>query len=204
MHIFPSLTAQSDTVFSILRLSGLVSLIHTANSQPLKAMNLTYFPLEPNFWSTMEVSVGIVCACMPSMRILLLRISSLVSERFSSYRSSRGKTTTTSGPNTGGNYYYNSSGGISSRITRGTTSSQGRRLRAKRGSIILSQGTDTHVDVTEPACPQEGGKGIVMSRSYDIHDESPAGRSHEEESDAVLLQDIAQAAPEQLEDTPKH
>jgi hypothetical protein len=54
------------TVVSILRLQ---SLLQFANST-----NLTWDNLAVTTWSTVEINVGIICACMPSLRVLLVRI----------------------------------------------------------------------------------------------------------------------------------
>lgn len=48
---------------SIIRLQSLVTF---ANSS-----NLTYDNWDVNFWSTIEIGVGIICACMPTMRQIL-------------------------------------------------------------------------------------------------------------------------------------
>jgi hypothetical protein len=56
----------SVTVVSILRLQ---SLVHFA-----KSINPTWDNLLVSQWSTIEINVGIICACMPSMRILLVRL----------------------------------------------------------------------------------------------------------------------------------
>lgn len=54
------------TVVSILRLQ---SLVQFANST-----NLTWDNLPVAMWSTVEINVGLICACMPSIRILLVRV----------------------------------------------------------------------------------------------------------------------------------
>ncbi|KAF2646010.1 hypothetical protein P280DRAFT_386971, partial [Massarina eburnea CBS 473.64] len=54
------------TVVSILRLRALV---HFANTR-----NMTWDYLDASFWSVIEVQVGIVCACMPSIRLALARL----------------------------------------------------------------------------------------------------------------------------------
>ncbi|KAF7597426.1 hypothetical protein BBP40_003673 [Aspergillus hancockii] len=54
------------TLVSILRLE---SLIHFANTN-----NLTWDYVEVGYWSTIEVHVGIICACLPAIRSLLTHI----------------------------------------------------------------------------------------------------------------------------------
>ncbi|KAH7410677.1 CFEM domain-containing protein [Cadophora sp. MPI-SDFR-AT-0126] len=54
------------TVVSILRLQ---SLLHFA-----KSFNVTWDNLPVTIWSLVEINVGIICACMPSLRVLLVRL----------------------------------------------------------------------------------------------------------------------------------
>ncbi|KAF2654178.1 hypothetical protein K491DRAFT_601347 [Lophiostoma macrostomum CBS 122681] len=54
------------TVVSILRLQ---SLVHFASST-----NPTWDQWAVNVWSTVEINVGIICACMPAIRVLLVRL----------------------------------------------------------------------------------------------------------------------------------
>ncbi|KAE8376829.1 hypothetical protein BDV26DRAFT_305352 [Aspergillus bertholletiae] len=54
------------TLVSILRLE---SLIHFASTD-----NLTWDYVQVGYWSTIEVHVGIICACLPAIRSLLTRI----------------------------------------------------------------------------------------------------------------------------------
>lgn len=55
----------SVTIVSIIRLS---SLVHFANSE-----NATWDEWDVTNWSTIEINVGIICACMPAMRVMLVR-----------------------------------------------------------------------------------------------------------------------------------
>ncbi|KAF7548704.1 hypothetical protein G7Z17_g6882 [Cylindrodendrum hubeiense] len=54
------------TVVSILRLQAVVKFGDSSNA--------TWDYLEVSKWSTVEISVGIICACMPSLRLLLVRL----------------------------------------------------------------------------------------------------------------------------------
>ncbi|KAH6684559.1 hypothetical protein B0J14DRAFT_465132, partial [Halenospora varia] len=54
------------TVISIIRLQALV---HFAKSQ-----NPTWDNLNTALWSSVEINVGIICVCMPSLRVLLVRL----------------------------------------------------------------------------------------------------------------------------------
>ncbi|KAF7125862.1 hypothetical protein CNMCM5793_002155 [Aspergillus hiratsukae] len=54
------------TLVSIVRLN---SLIHFASTE-----NLTWDYVEVGYWSTIEVHVGIICACLPAIRALMRRV----------------------------------------------------------------------------------------------------------------------------------
>ncbi|OAA70655.1 Extracellular membrane protein, CFEM domain protein [Cordyceps fumosorosea ARSEF 2679] len=60
------LTGTFVTVVSVLRLRSLVSF---ANSN-----NPTWDQWEIAYWSTIEVNIGMICTCLPSLRLLLLRL----------------------------------------------------------------------------------------------------------------------------------
>ncbi|KAH7149904.1 hypothetical protein B0J13DRAFT_583331 [Dactylonectria estremocensis] len=53
------------TVVSIIRLQFIINLGSSHNA--------TYDQLEISVWSTVEINVGIMCTCMPSIRLLLVR-----------------------------------------------------------------------------------------------------------------------------------
>lgn len=57
--------SNSVTIVSILRLQ---SLVHFANSK-----NPTWDQWGVMAWSTVEINVGIICACMPAIRVILVR-----------------------------------------------------------------------------------------------------------------------------------
>ncbi|KAH8681898.1 hypothetical protein BX600DRAFT_447464 [Xylariales sp. PMI_506] len=76
------------TVVSVIRLASLVE-FH-------ESTNLTWDYWGVALWSTVEITVGIICACMPSMRLILVRLAPKVFDtsriRPSNYYSSnRGK-----------------------------------------------------------------------------------------------------------------
>ncbi|EEH10178.1 CFEM domain-containing protein [Histoplasma capsulatum G186AR] len=56
----------SVTIVSILRLQSLLKFA--------KSRNFTWDYVEMGYWSTIEVHVGIICACMPAIRSLLRRL----------------------------------------------------------------------------------------------------------------------------------
>jgi hypothetical protein len=54
---------------SILRLSATIKMRAGVGSN-----NATWEYTEFDMWSTIEINVGIICACMPSLRVLLVRL----------------------------------------------------------------------------------------------------------------------------------
>lgn len=67
---------------SILRLESLVT--HDASS-----LNATWVKQEVAIWSTVEVNVGIICACLPSIRTLVVMACGRIPFVGSSNRSSK-------------------------------------------------------------------------------------------------------------------
>jgi hypothetical protein len=57
---------ESVTVVSIIRLQFLLTFANSANP--------TWDNLGVSIWSTVEINVGLMCACMPTLRLLLARI----------------------------------------------------------------------------------------------------------------------------------
>jgi hypothetical protein len=57
---------RSVTVVSILRLQSLVTFANSTNP--------TWDNWEVSFWSTIEMNVGIMCACLPTARLVLVRL----------------------------------------------------------------------------------------------------------------------------------
>ncbi|KAH7152722.1 hypothetical protein EDB81DRAFT_789540 [Dactylonectria macrodidyma] len=76
------------TVVSIIRLQYLVELGSSHNP--------TYDQIDVSLWSTVEINIGIICASMPSLRILLVRIfpilggSSYDKSRYNNYNDAYG------------------------------------------------------------------------------------------------------------------
>lgn len=56
----------SVTVISIVRLQSLITFANSSNA--------TWDNLPVSLWSTIEINVGIICACMPTVRLLLLKL----------------------------------------------------------------------------------------------------------------------------------
>ncbi|KAM4058609.1 hypothetical protein HRG_006435 [Hirsutella rhossiliensis] len=61
------LTGAFDTIVSILRLQ---SLIHFAIS-----WNPTWEQWSVAWWSTIEIDIGLICTCLPTLRLILMRIA---------------------------------------------------------------------------------------------------------------------------------
>ncbi|KPM35507.1 hypothetical protein AK830_g11072 [Neonectria ditissima] len=77
------------TVVSIIRLQTLVGLGSSHNP--------TYDQIDVSIWSTVEINIGIICASMPSLRILLVRVfpvlggSSYDASRYQNYGEAYGR-----------------------------------------------------------------------------------------------------------------
>lgn len=65
-YILLTMTPNSVTIVSILRLQSLVT---WGNSK-----NPTYEEWAIVYWSTIEVNVGMICTCLPTLRLVLVRI----------------------------------------------------------------------------------------------------------------------------------
>lgn len=56
----------SITIVSIIRLQSLVSLRSTSNP--------TWDYTSPTDWSVIEINVGLICCCLPTLRLIVVRI----------------------------------------------------------------------------------------------------------------------------------
>ncbi|KAK1956059.1 CFEM domain-containing protein [Colletotrichum sublineola] len=126
------------TVVSILRLQSVV--------QFAKSQNPTWDQFGVAMWSTVEINVGIICACLPSMRIILVRLfpKLLGTTRTGGYQAKY--------------YAHSSSNGLSRKHTLGN-----------EAKISRTQGSDSG-GVSSISSP----KGIMYTKEYavDYHDES--------------------------------
>ncbi|RDL30138.1 uncharacterized protein BP5553_10416 [Venustampulla echinocandica] len=94
------------TIVSILRLQSLVTFENTANP--------TWDFYGTGIWSTMELDVGIICLCMPSLRAFLIRLFPTLSSRNrSQYPSIRMQSDTRKTGSTSKSSRNNGKGGIS-------------------------------------------------------------------------------------------
>ncbi|KAI1072972.1 hypothetical protein LB507_009021 [Fusarium sp. FIESC RH6] len=123
------------TIMSILRLSATVR-------AGTSGANSTWEYLAVTKWSTIEANVGIVCACMPSLRILLVRIFPKVlgtsKRRYYNY---------------GSDQYGSKLGGPNSGVNR---------------SRAQTLGTTSKVDKTNHSHSRVDPVGITCDRSYEV------------------------------------
>lgn len=131
------------TAMSILRLQTLVKFASTHNP--------TWDQFDATKWSTVEINVGITCACMPALRLALGRFFPRI------LGSTRRGPSQTGGP----------SGGRSA--AGATKETLGSRKRGAGESIVQSASHESQETITDKA-----PEGIVLSRDFtiDYHDES--------------------------------
>ncbi|KAI6781621.1 CFEM domain-containing protein [Emericellopsis cladophorae] len=131
------------TVVSILRLQ---SLVHFATSS-----NITWEFYDVSVWSTIEICVGVACACLPTVRLLLVKI-------FPKLAGSTRRAT---------DYYENRYGHASgnksathkSRNVAIVTADRDRRRRDSKGSADSPDGSIQD---------SSGGAGIVYQKTYAV------------------------------------
>jgi hypothetical protein len=122
----------SVTVVSVLRLQ---SLVHLA-----QANNPTWDFYDVSVWSTVEICVGIMCACLPIIRLVLVRLFPILG---GSSARSRGNQYYEYG--TSGNTGHGRAPGVSARGTVGMVTAD------RRGSD-----------------PESAASGIVFEKTYDV------------------------------------
>jgi hypothetical protein len=143
------LTPSSVTVVSIIRLRALVTFA--------KSNNPTWDNFPVSLWSTVEISVGIMCTCMPTLRLLLVRLFPVLGG------SSYGKSNA---------YYHHSGTGPHPASARGHAS-RSRTLVSSSGRSKLDGGersaggsTDS-VDIDTPVPAKL--PGIMRQQTYAVH-----------------------------------
>ncbi|KAK2055186.1 CFEM domain-containing protein [Colletotrichum caudatum] len=117
------------TVVSIIRLQSLVNFA--------KGHNATMDFLDVSVWSTIEICVGITCACLPAMRMILVKIFPSLSS--GSTLRSRGQ-----------QYYKQYGSGAGSRTMESRPRTVG----------VVS------VDRNDPAAPEAGGGQITFQKTF--------------------------------------
>ncbi|KAH7304291.1 hypothetical protein B0I35DRAFT_454796 [Stachybotrys elegans] len=122
------------TIVSILRL---VTIVHLQQNN-----NPSYDYYDNCVWSTLEVSVGIICACLPSIRLVLIRLFPILGGT-----SQRSK----------GNPYYRHDNEPRSLVTIGGVSN-----RTPAGTVGVVTAT------TRDSDPEVNVGGISIERMYDV------------------------------------
>ncbi|KAK1990638.1 CFEM domain-containing protein [Colletotrichum falcatum] len=132
------------TVVSILRLQSVV--------QFAKSQNPTWDQFGVAMWSTVEINVGIICACMPSIRVILVQLFPKILG------------TTRTGGSQAAKYYVNSSGG------GGSGGVGGRSRNRTLGSEAKVKTLDRESSAGTVGSP----KGIMYTKEYavDYNDET--------------------------------
>ncbi|OLN81844.1 hypothetical protein CCHL11_06972 [Colletotrichum chlorophyti] len=138
------------TVVSILRLQTLVAFATSHNP--------TWDQFAVAAWSTVEINVGIMCACMPSMRVILVHF-------FPKFLATTQRSTSTPARY---KYYYHSS------------QKSGGRSRSR------TLGNEAEIATVDPGSVASGGssKGIIYTKEYavDYNDETSLVRMREMEA----------------------
>ncbi|KAL0935433.1 CFEM domain-containing protein [Colletotrichum truncatum] len=127
------------TVVSILRLQSLVAFA--------KSQNPTWDQFEVATWSTVEINTGIICACMPSIRIILVAFFPKLLG------------TTRRGTSAAAKYYIQSSGNHNTGRSRGRTLGNEAKIKTVDRESGSSSGSPN---------------GIMYTKEYavDYHDET--------------------------------
>jgi hypothetical protein len=155
-------TLSSVTIVSILRLHALVTFATSENQ--------TFDNFDTMLWSTTEINIGLICACMPAMRQILARIWPTVfggeQSRQRYYRYGDG--------NDAGHVQTIGSKDIVP-VKKGRTEWwQG--LSISRASMFVSQRMNPNVArAFRESSPQEypPNKGIQVHRSFQVEENSP-------------------------------
>jgi hypothetical protein len=133
---------------SIIRLRALVTFA--------KSNNPTWDNFPVSLWSTVEISVGIICTCMPTLRLLLVRLFPVLGG------SSYGKS----------NAYYHHSGTGPHPASARHRASRSRTLVSSSGRSKLdgaepSTGSTDSVDLDTPVPAKL--PGIMRQQTYAVH-----------------------------------
>jgi hypothetical protein len=152
------------TVVSIIRLQALVTFG--------KSKNATWDNFPVSLWSTVEINVGIVCTCMPTLRLMLVRLFPALGGG-SSYAKG----------------YYPSGGGqvLSSKIRN---NSQGRTLKdltsiSKPSTTQPGPGSSSDTVVTKPL-------GIIREQTFAVH--------YDDETSLVQMRGLGNSGRRHLSD----
>ncbi|KAM0329437.1 hypothetical protein ACHAQA_004745 [Verticillium albo-atrum] len=132
------------TVVSILRLQTLVAFAKTHNP--------TWDQYEVAKWSTIEINVGIICACMPALRLILVRLFPRIIG------------STRQGTSDMARYY----------IKSGSNTGNGKRRNFGTESHVRGATQDRDAESTSTEVPESTPGGIMCTKGFnvDFHDET--------------------------------
>jgi hypothetical protein len=122
---------------SILRLQALVTFG--------KSNNATWDNFPVSLWSTVEISVGIMCTCMPTLRLLLVRLFPVLG----------------GGTKMGNGYYFSGGGPAASGKVRSS------RNRGLRDSSSRSKHASTHPGSSVDTVPVKP-TGIMRQQTFAV------------------------------------
>ncbi|OAQ93980.1 CFEM domain-containing protein [Purpureocillium lilacinum] len=123
------------TIVSIIRLQSLVHFAATANS--------TWEFYDVSLWSTIEICIGVICACLPTIRLLLVKLIPALAG--STQRSQY--------------YRYGTGGNTSGRGRSKTATSSNHQTTVRVDSVSRAQ--SDHGSSEEP-------QGILFQKSYTV------------------------------------
>ncbi len=138
----------SVTIMSIVRLQALVEFA--------KSNNPTWDNFPVSLWSTIEINVGIMCTCMPTLRLMLVRVFPALS----------------AGSRYGRGYYPSGSGQVLSSKAQG---SQGRSRNNMNSKSKFNGSQPGSSAASETAKPM----GIIRQQTFAVkYDDDEASLVH--------------------------
>ncbi|PSR80164.1 hypothetical protein BD289DRAFT_441274 [Coniella lustricola] len=169
------------TIISIVRLRTLITFSNSTN--------VTWDNLELSQWSDIEINVGVICACMPTLRLILVKAFPVLG---GSHRSAGGRYGYGYGSSGAGGRYANTNNNNNSRSMR----SQGGGKFANFNTISTSgansgAGDDDdddrgRLDIAKPAA---ASGGITYQRSYAVQYDDDQ-HYHERSSSQIRLKEL--------------
>lgn len=163
------------TVVSILRLQSLISF---ANS-----VNPTWDNWDVANWSTIEINVGIMCACMPVLRLILVRLfPRLLGSTAAQYYGRYGKNSSHNNNNNRSNN-GNSSSVSNSRSRTGSRHLQPEYVGGGGVATAKAVGGGSSQDQLSRSSSKGGSGVIVYSKTYTVE-------YGDDESSLVQLRDL--------------
>ncbi|KAG7284915.1 hypothetical protein NEMBOFW57_009530 [Staphylotrichum longicolle] len=140
------------TVMSIVRLQALVEFA--------KSNNPTWDNFPVSLWSTIEINVGIMCTCMPTLRLMLVRVFPALS----------------AGSRYGKGYYPSGSGQVLSSKARGSQPRSRNNLNSKSKLNDSQPGSSVAFETAKPM-------GIIRQQTFAV-------KYDDEEASLVQMRDL--------------